>query len=329
MKVLLCAGLLTAFSLTAPTLEFAPEAGSKVTKTFENGGLLELQSVEVTLVFDGEEHEMTGEEEGSIEISMSTVFTDEYGPLEEGRLTSLTRSFGEMTDRNVRSFLDEEGDEIEEEEEGESYLSGTAVAFEWDSEQEEYRLKFADDEERDEDTAAAMLKGLKIEADFTFLLPDEPVEVGDTWELPASAFDHIGNPGGDLKIWVDGEEDEDQDDFDEEFRENLEGALECTWSEVEEGQATILISGTISTRIDNEIETPEGAPDDLELSNRIEFEFEVEGKLVWDLEKNRASQFSLEGPLTMTSTLEQSGGDAQVTRVEVYEGTFYDRAKFE
>ncbi len=331
MKLLLPATLLATLCWSETSLHFAPEAETTVKKTFENGGLLELSSAEMTFTLEGEEHEVDVDgADGMIEVSLSATFTDTYGATKDGRLQSLQRSFGTLEDSNKRSFTDPQGESTEIEEEGESALAGSTVQFTWQPDEESYKIEFAGEEELDED----LLVGLLVEADYAFLLPDPElgIEEGGTWELPALAFDQISNPGGDLKIWVDGVADEDQDEFDEKFRESLSGALECEWTKTEDGLATIKISGEISAEVVNEFELPEDVedvPDDLEITNTIEFEFEVEGKLVWDLNKNRAQSFQIEGPLTMTNTFEQMGGGTEVRRIEVYEGTFYDRATFE
>lgn len=332
MKLLLSATAVALLFAAEPALRLAPEAETTVKKTFENGGSLEIVSANMTFTIEDEEHEVEVEDpEGSIEVSQSMTFTDTYGEREGGRFVSLTRTFGKLEDSNMQSFADEDGEVAENTEEGESALTGATVAFTWDPDKEDYKLEFVEDEDdRDE----SLLEGLLIEADYSFLLPDPELEVqeGDTWEVPALVFDTISSPGGDLKIWADGERDEEQDDFDERFREGLSGSLECEWSEVEEGKAVILLTGEVTTEIVNDVDASEmgdEAPEDLELTNTIQFEFTVKGKLLWDLEKHRAHSFSMEGDLTMTNIFEQSGGEMSLYREEVYEGTYYDRSSFE
>ena len=93
--------------------------------------------------------------------------------------------------------------------------------------------------------------------------------------------------------------------------------------------ATLKIEGEITTSIEIEGEVPEGAPEDLELSQGFEFTFECEGTLLWDMEKGIAKELALGGDVSLELTSNQSYGGTDIVQTQLLEGEFSNSATFE
>ncbi len=323
MKTLLASALALLVCSPAQKLSFAPETGTEVEKAFSSTMILKMTEMSQTVTMDGEELEDDGDEDAlemTMVVNSAIAFTDRYDAIEDGKVIKLTRSFGGLKSTQLGSAPGEDGELEDFQEDGASFLMGSVVSFEWDAEEDEYKIRFAKDEdEMDEE----LLEGLQVEADFTFLLPEEEVDVDETWTIPASVLDSIWRPGGDLKIVMQSETEDENDDFEIQFAENLKGELECTLVSVEEGKATISFEGEVSTTVEEEFEE-EG----MSGSQSFEFEYELKGKLIWSVEKNRAVSMKMEGPLSMTIESEQEFDAFSVTGTQVFEGTIKDEVTF-
>lgn len=324
MRTALALALLAPAAPLADTPAVGVESGTKITKTYENVLELELQSISIE--FGDQEQEVP--EEGLPEVTIrddeQITFTDEYLAVEGGRATKVARTFDELSDSSSQTVSLPDGEGGEDSREGESELTGTTVVFTWDEDEEEYSAEFGEDEEADED----LLEDLEGDADFVFMLPGEEVEVGDSWELEASAFTMISSPSGDLKI--DSEEDDDDDgEFGEQFEDNLSGDFEVTLEEIEDGVAKMTFEGVVETEIEMEREAPEEAPDGLEFSQTYEFSFDVSGTLLWDMERGIATSMELEADVEMNTANVQSNGDMTLRQIQYFEGEYTATATFE
>lgn len=311
-------------TVSAPeTISLAVEAGTKVTKTYTSSLELELESFNV--VVDGEEMDDGDMPEFSVVDESQIVFVDEYVAVEDGAAIEIVRTFETLADSSNQTSTGPDGEPFEEESEGESELEGKSVRFKWDGDTEEYDISFAED---DEDADASLLDGLMADADFLMLLPGEDIEVGDSWEIEALAVDGMMNPSGDLKIIS--EDDEEGDDFDQQFRDNIEGELEGTLVSIEDGVAKIAIKGEITSNV-----TKDGAPDDapdgmdIEMSQLFEMTYEAEGELLWDMERGIAKSLTIAGALTLEITINQSFGGQEAVIEQTLTGEFLDEATFE
>ncbi|MGD2018721.1 MAG: hypothetical protein PVJ89_11430 [Planctomycetota bacterium] len=324
MRTALALALLAPAAPLADTPAVGVEAGTKITKTYENVLELELQSISIE--FGDQEQEVP--EEGLPEVTIrddeQITFTDEYLAVDGGRATKVARTFDELSDSSSQTVSLPDGEGGEDSREGESELTGTTVVFTWDEDEEEYSAEFGEEEEADED----LLEDLEGDADFVFMLPGEEVEVGDSWELEASAFTMISSPSGDLKI--DSEEDDDDDgEFGEQFEDNLSGDFEVTLEEIEDGVAKMTFEGVVETEIEMEREAPEEAPDGLEFSQTYEFSFDVSGTLLWDMERGIATSMELEADVEMNTANVQSNGDMTLRQIQYFEGEYTATATFE
>lgn len=297
--------------VAAPEVEltFAVEDGTSLTLSSERVLSLDLQDASMSLVFDGEEQEGEAPE---IELSLveieNLVFTDAYEGVEEGRPTRVVRTFDTIGTTSRQTGADEMGEEFEEETPGSSELEGLTVAFEWSEEDEAFTAAFAaDEEEADED----LLEDLEARADFTWYLPEGEVSEGDSWDVPLEAFRQTSALSGDLAVVREGEEDDPEDDFGEQFDDNLAGEISASFAGMreEDGRelAVLKLSAELSTSIEqtSEIEMEEG-PGEGESTDSYEFDFELEGELLWDLAAGHAVRFELAGDCEMQLSSEQS-----------------------
>ncbi|MDG1050637.1 MAG: hypothetical protein P8M11_16005 [Planctomycetota bacterium] len=319
-----------ALALLAPSLllsdtpSVAVDAGTKVTKTFENATKLELQSI--SMEFGDEEQEVPDEQlpEVVLEDSELIVFTDEYLAVDGGRGTRVARTFDTLEDSSTQTVSMPDGEGGEEVAEGESELTGTTIVFSWDEDEEAYTSAFGEDEEADED----LLEGLEGDADFLFMFPGEEVEIGDSWEVEAAVFTLISSPSGDLKIDSEDEADDD-DEFGEQFEDNLSGEFDVTLKSIEDGVAKVVFEGVVDTEIELERETPEDAPEGLELQQSFEFSFDVSGTLLWNMEEGIAISMELESDVEMTTSNTQTMGEQSLKQVQYFEGEYTATATFE
>ncbi len=319
-----------ALALLAPALLFsdtpsvAVDAGTKVTKTYENVLKLELQSISIE--FGDEEQEVPDDQlpEVTIEDNEMVVFTDEYLAVEGGRGTKVARTYDTLEDSSTQTVSMPDGQGGEDVTEGESELAGATVVFSWDADEEGYAAAFGEDEEGDED----LLEDLEGDADFLFMFPGEELEVGDSWEVGAEVFTLITSPSGDLKIDSEDESDEDNQ-FGEQFEDNLSGDFEVTLESIEDGVAKVVFEGVVDTEIELEREAPEGAPEGLELQQGFEFSFDVSGTLLWNMESGIAVSMEMEADVEMNTSNTQTMGDQSVKQVQYFEGEYTATATFE
>jgi hypothetical protein len=312
-------------------LAFQPEEGTRLTTTAKRSLKLVLEDSELSMFFDGEEQEA---ESPDIELTMleteSLVFTDEYSSIEGGRAERIERSFETIETNSTQSVVDPAGEEFEDETPGSSDLVDTGVVFTWDADAGEYDVSFDEDSD---DADEELLEELYAVADFSWFLPEGEVEEGDTWEIDIEAFKHTTAISGELAVIREGEEDEPEDDFGEQFEDNLSGEMEGEFKGVREVYerrlAVVHVSAKLATQIEQveEIEELEGGEG--ESSEVFEFEFELEGNLLWDIEGGHAHSFEFEGDVNMTLTNEQElageGHEISFTQVQEFGGSIeYD-----
>jgi hypothetical protein len=290
--------------------------------TSEQTSSVEMVESEMTVLLDGDEQESGSPDfEVSIEQSERLVFRDVVLATDGDRVTSLSRTYRELSQTQSQTIETPEGGDTQDSDQ-ESALEETTVVFTWDADEDAYTAAFAEDEDGDED----LLADLEFDAHLACFLPEGPVSEGDSWEPAIAAFNLLQSPGGDLHFRAEDEEDDDNEIRDE-MEENVEGTITCTFTGVrEEGGARLaVIAVTIeaSTSGDEEqnIEAPFGSGT---ASREIELTFDLTGELLWDLGAARLASFELEGDMVYTMTLVQEvSGEMEVeaTQVQKFEGT--------
>ncbi len=276
------------------TIEFSPSEGAELTKTFEMDVSMRLDSV--SFIVNGQDFaSMMGELDAMLEAERLIVVSDRYGELAADGPDTLTRTFDTLSGSSTASFS-AAGDSQDQDASMESELEGKTVVFTRGD--DGYEVAFADgDDDADED----LLENLEEDMDLRFLLPEDDVDEGDTWEVPLSDFLALLQPGGNLGLGgSDDEADEaapvDVDEMLESFQESLDEILEgtcvCTYNGtreidgVEVGEITLEI--TVSSTVDlvelitSVAEDNDQPAPDFEFAD-LNIDVEAEGTLFWNL----------------------------------------------
>jgi hypothetical protein len=306
---------------TRQEFAFTPEEGLELTESYEQKMFLELEDMELVVTVNGEEQE---QEIGEVEITIASVdhveFTDEYVSVDGARPTKVRRTYDALSSESNESFTSEEGDSDESESSSESELEGESVVFSWDEDAEEYEAEY-DGDGADED----LLDELDVESVLARFLPDGDVDEGDSWEVDVEAFNELSEPGGYLAIL---EEDEEPNrDFTLQVTENMTGDIEATFQgmrEVDGDELAVVhlvleLTSEVSEEQDLEEEGAEGR-----LTQSYDFEFELEGDLLWNLETGVPHSCELEGDASVTIIANQEfttpQGDLEIKQTQNFEG---------
>lgn len=285
---------------------FGPEAGSEVRRRVSTASAARLEDVETEV--NGEVQEAPEDIEVRFEYAEDLVVLDRFGATEDGRVQGLTRTFESLSASRLSSTP--EGDE---EEEMASELDGSTVVFSWDGDDEEYTVAFAEDESGDEE----LLEELDFDMDCSFLLPEEEVEVGDSWELDVELSERITNLAGELHLEVvdlDEEYEDPMEELMEEASDNVEGEFTATLQAMteEEGRSFAVIElvadtvGEAEGSEDISEEGPDGSTLEGETATRVEVSTVFEGILLWDLEAGRMHALDIEAEITLLNVNDQS-----------------------
>lgn len=278
----------------AQKFSFRAEKGQKLEKSFESKLSLDLDEMSVSIGGEEIPPEELGDPQMSMESSTTLQFLDTHEEAGNGRPAKFTRKFVELAGKNIQSAGggdEEAGSETKEES---SELSGKTVRFTWDEEQGKFETTWEGDEGDDE-----LLAGLVEDTDLRSCLPSGDVAEGDKWELDADAFRGMSDPGGDLALK---EENDDEDDqkLSRDLRDNMEGKLDATFKglrEVEGGKyAVIALEGEIKTKAEKSESGGEGHSSTMELA----LTFQVQGEILWDAAAGRAHSFALDCAVVAT-----------------------------
>ena len=302
--------LAASFVLLVPLegLTFAPAEGDRLRTTYEFEGEYSMESM--VLLVDGEE--MSGH--GSMPrtnqtLSEERVFLDTYEKVEGARVTRLVRTF-ETIDSTREDEIEMPSGTESKSTAAESELEGLQVSFDWDADEGDYVASFSEDGGDEE-----LLEGLEASIDAALFLPEGPVQEGDSWELPASAFALFLAPGGHLKVetaqrsWSDAAV---------ASVRGLEGDVTCTaGAEVElngERLMEIMLVVDVETSVELEGDVSEGEA-------RNETSYELSGLLLWNLEQGRLNSVELAGDVRMLGVT--------VKTVEMGESSFETERRYE
>lgn len=328
MKVALAAGLvLTALPLAAESLRFSVEKEDVISSEWNLTSRREVSFAELEIM--GETQDVGGSSSMTSEIHLELIdsFTSVTA---EGAPLGLSRSYEDLSSEETREGL-EDKDVVSLEDDGESDLTGATVEFTFNPDTEEWSAAFAEDSDGDDE----WLEGLKPRVDLHGVLSGSPeggeLDVGDTWEVPASFLADVLRPGGEVMVM----EDPDAGDLPEggiaitlpgsgsitRFDE-LEGDLTATLEEItEEGGerlARIVIAVDVSGELDI-LEDLEAAADDRgseESYSDATLQRDLKGQLtiLWNLKTHRPH--AVEGELTGSSELRvewtMSSGDFEL-----------------
>lgn len=301
-------------------LRYAPEDGSVLARTFDAHARYELTELEGSI--NGEAMEVDEVPDVSMDFREHVAVTDELVTVEDGRPTTLVRTFDEL--RQSSSYATDQGDR---ESASTSELEGRRLRYEL--EDGDWSIAADDDGEDPDDLAEWLAEDMDLRA----ALPSGAVEVGDEWDIGPELYLAFMWPGG-LVGWHDEEAEasDDDEDMNAQTIENLEGSGTVTLEEVrdEDGVRVAVLHVTleVETSCQSDVELEGGA-----LTVEVEIERSLEGTILWDLEHDHAVSAELEGTgsrlTTRSQTIETEEGDFDVEQAELFEGTITYEATIE
>jgi len=313
-------------------IHFAPAEGSSARKTFENKAEFTLDHLSLSM--NGQESPMQPDMEMSLNSTQTVVVTDEYLANREGAPKKLRRTFDELGNGVTMAMKMEmmgQSQSHDQDIKGESELEGKKVVFTWDEEKSEYKRAFEPSEDKE-----TLLKDLDEDMDLRALLPKGDVKEGETWEIEVSTLASVLAPGGNLSI-VPKDMDPEQmamgmpgmGSMSDWLRGSLEGTASGTFASIKEvggeKMAVLKITAKITVSKDmtdivadamkNAKLPPEAGAMTVDHMD-IDYKFEGEGELVWDLAAGHAHSFAFSGPsnlnMDMAMKLEAQGQDMTI-----------------
>lgn len=309
----------------AERVVFAPQEGTKVTKTFENTMAMTLDNMD--MLMNGEEAPMMGDMQMEMNTIQRLSVVDEYVKMGEGRPATLRRTFDEVAMEMDMDISMEVMGTVQEQSPtgtGTSALEGKTVVFEL--EDGTYVKTYPEGEEG----AVDVLDGLAEDLDLRGLLPTSgSAEVGESWDIALPGLIDIFAPGGDLawEIEMDGMGMGGPGGMDpgmmsqmrEFFGEQIEGEARGTLTEIREADGAriavidLLIeidtSADMSELMSEQMANNDQMPPGMEIViDRADMEFRVEssGQLLWNLTAGHAVSLELEGDNDIAQDVEMS-----------------------
>lgn len=316
----------------ADRIHFAPSEGSSVKKTFENKAEFTLDHLSLSI--NGQESPMQPEMEMTLNSTQTVVVTDEYLLNRDGAPQKLRRSYDELANGVTMAMKMEMMGQTQNHDQdikGESELEGKKVVFTWDEEKGEYTRAFDSSEGKE-----ALLKDLDEDMDLRALLPKSEVKEGEEWEIEVSSLASVLAPGGNLSILPqDMEEDQmamgmpGMGSMSDWLRGSLEGSASGTFTSIREveGEKMAVVKITAKITVSKDMtEIVEEAMKNAKLPPEagamvvdhmdIDYKFEGEGELVWDLAAGRAYSFAFSGPsnlnMDMAMKIEAQGQNMSI-----------------
>jgi hypothetical protein len=311
--LLLSPALLLGLKPAATRVKFAPADGSSLTKMFENKATLTLDSYTMTGAGTAPDMEMT------LTTTQKVTIADEYVTVKDGAPKKLVRSFDELSGDSSMSMKMTVMGQTHDNSQNmrmKSELAGKKVVFTWNAERSEYEKAFEPQEEK-----VDLLKDLAEDMDFRALLPEGDVKEGDTWAPDVSKVRYVFSPGGSLAMKPENADDasmkmgsDEMSSLSNAMGESLEGEVKAEFAGVKDVDgvscATIHVTFKVHSATDMteqarkmiaKGELPPGV-ESLEIDHLdLEFKFEGEGDLVWDIAGGHFKSFELSGESSIKS----------------------------
>ncbi len=310
---LLSVALLVGLKPAATRIKFAPAEGSSVTKTFENKASLTLDSYTMSGAGTQPDMEMT------LTTGQKIVVTDEYVSIKDGAPKKLARTFDEMggdSSMSMKMSVMGQTHENSQNMRMKSDLLGKKVTFKWNAETSEYEKAFDPEEEK-----VDLLKELVEDMDFRALLPQTEVAEGDSWDPDVSKLRYVFSPGGSLSMVPENADESslkmsgsEMNTMSNAIGDKLEGEVKAKFTGMKEvdGVNCALIHVTfkvhsaadMTEEVRKMLDKGDLPPnvESLEVDHLdIEFKFEGEGDLAWDVGGGHFKSFELTGQTSIKS----------------------------
>lgn len=327
------AALLLPILLATPgdSIQYQAEQGSRVRITTEHNAEISLVDQEFTVTVDGEE-QPTGEQpdvEVTLSLSQSVVFVDSIQEAKEGQPTKIERSFETLNGVFSQEITGlPEGMDAPEPVEVGSELEGESIILSWDEEESEWIAEASEDASYSEEA----LEPIEHNADLSYLLTDEEIEAGSSWELDAEAFRRLMDLSGEIDMKPDDKEEEEEEEGEETWEAKT---FVLTVKEFDDSSATITVelqAGRVEES-EMEMEIPDHDMDPPVITMEDTLEWDLTGELIWNRKANRADSMTLEGTLSrhVDRQQEMSGpmGDVSIHEIQSFEGPFSVTMTFE
>lgn len=297
---------------------FRPEADRVIVRTFALAG-------------EGQgsaEHESdrgSGSSTSSSTIERALVVTDRILAADGERVLEFERTYDEVGSESINAWENDDGGH-EGSSSGESEVEGATVTFAWDEDEEDW---IATSDELDDD----VLLDLRVDLDFTFLLPDGDVAEGDEWEIDVDAWVELRDPWEGLPwSWTrtfDGEvqeSEEGEDDTDEQDGDEHSGEVVVRYAgQRDEDGATVAV-----LEIEGRIETESSSESSREFDqgsmtsyNESLEERSIQGEVLWLVDEGRllSAHIEVEVEISGSTEMEATFGDQEFSNSTEFEQT--------
>jgi len=327
---------LQALRPSAGKLRFAPAAGTKLTRTFENKAEFSLDGF--TLKMNGQDSPMKPEIEMTMTQSQKVVVSDEFVKVGEGAPKVLRRKFDDLgSQMAVDSKIEMMGQTQDQNHSGKgaSELTGKTVVFTWDEEAKSFKTAFDPAEDK-----AELLKGLREDMDLRVLLPKSEVKVGDEWDVEPSDLVGVISPGGELKIKPEEKAGAESpmgmgdmsgmSSMSDWLGEAMTGKAKAKFTGMREvsGHSYAVIS--LEVKVKGSKDMTDGVKAAIEKQAQegmtmetksvdVEFEIQGQGELLWDMEANYAHSFEFSGPASFRMDIAMNI-EVQGQKMEIEQG---------
>ncbi|QDV05308.1 hypothetical protein Poly30_08040 [Planctomycetes bacterium Poly30] len=310
MKVAFLASVaLATLPLASESIRFSVAVDDVLSSEWDIESVRSVQTAELILM--GDSQDVGSDSTATLVTHMEFVdsFTKVTG---NGAPLAISRAFETLGTDKAREGLSEDVTSLENG--GESLLMGATVDFTFDSEAETWSAAFSDDSSGEDE----WLDDLAPRIDLASVLPEEEVEVGDSWDVPASLLADVLRPGGEVIVL----NEPDAGNLPEggvqitlpssgsiDRLDEFEGELTATLEEVleEEGQrlAKIVFEVDVSADLDIveelEAEADERGSEEDYTDGTLNRTLEGQLTVLWNLKTNRP--VSISGELSGTSEL--------------------------
>jgi len=296
-----------AFSTRGDAPSFHPTEGTVLKKHIEVTSEITLD--EMTMVMGGQDMGAAMGMEMTTIATQVIAITDTYVAVDEDRPTVLERRFDELSSTTEVEMSNAMAPDVEQEMTGSSELEGLTVVFTWDEDGGGYSVEFGEESDGDDE----LLEGLTEAMDLRGMLPDGEVSEGDTWDIDPDVLLEVLAPCGSVKIRP--EELAGMMDMNTpqpspaemlgEFEGDVTAEFEGLRDEDGTRVAVIKLTIDVDTAKDmtefmeemmSEMEMPEGMDIDMDIESMdMEFEFQGEGHLLWNLESGLVYSLQIDG----------------------------------
>lgn len=295
-------------------IAFAPAEGSSAKKTFET----KLQLTLDDLTIEGPAAAAPPRMELSMSSTQRLVVEDDYEKLRPGSPVVLVRSYesigADMTAAMTVEIL-EQTKTSEQSMHGKSELEGKRVRFAWNEESGAYDARFEPAIDKPK-----LLEGLAEDLDLRALLPRDEVEIGGEWTIEARDLVAVLSPGGNLSVVPERANESslrigsEMGSLSGMLAGELEGQARAKLDSVreEDGVRIAVIRLDLEAKSKSDLtETARKALEETDLPPEveglvldeleIEYAFEGEGELLWDLSAGRFRSLSISGAASVES----------------------------